>query len=282
MADNVAITAGVGTTIAADEVSDGTLGSVKVQYVKIMDGTLDGTTKATVGAGGLVVDLGANNDVTITSGTVAATQSGTWNITNISGTISLPTGAATQATLLNVETNTDNTVTSLTSIESVIGGVAHDSADSGNPYKIGAKATTALSGLTLVADADRTNLYAGVDGVLLVRPHTNLESQSQEYKTNTDGASTAMTSGFAAPGAGKRLYLTTLILTNSSASYITVDIRDGSAGSVLATFPVPANSGCVCNLPVPIKFSANTAAAFDGSAAATTLSVTMIGFVSKV
>jgi hypothetical protein len=32
-------------------------------------------------------------------GTVAATQSGTWNITNISGTVSLPTGAATEATL---------------------------------------------------------------------------------------------------------------------------------------------------------------------------------------
>lgn len=32
-------------------------------------------------------------------GTVAATQSGTWNITNISGTVSLPTGAATESTL---------------------------------------------------------------------------------------------------------------------------------------------------------------------------------------
>ena len=32
-------------------------------------------------------------------GTVAATQSGTWNITNVSGTISLPTGAATETTL---------------------------------------------------------------------------------------------------------------------------------------------------------------------------------------
>lgn len=34
---------------------------------------------------------------TTITGTVAATQSGTWNITNISGTISLPTGAATAA-----------------------------------------------------------------------------------------------------------------------------------------------------------------------------------------
>lgn len=41
-------------------------------------------------AGALRVDIGTN-------GQVAATQSGTWNITNISGTVSLPTGAATAA-----------------------------------------------------------------------------------------------------------------------------------------------------------------------------------------
>lgn len=50
------ITAGSGTTIAADEVADGTLGTVKVQYVKLMDGTLDGTNKAGVGSNGLKVD----------------------------------------------------------------------------------------------------------------------------------------------------------------------------------------------------------------------------------
>ena len=50
MVDNVAITAGAGTAIAADEVVDGTLGTVKVQYVKLMDGTLDGTAKTTVKA----------------------------------------------------------------------------------------------------------------------------------------------------------------------------------------------------------------------------------------
>lgn len=48
MADNVPITAGSGTTIAADEVVDGTLGTVKAQYVKLMDGTLDGTAKAKI------------------------------------------------------------------------------------------------------------------------------------------------------------------------------------------------------------------------------------------
>src|SRR5512146_1285637 len=34
-----------------------------------------------------------------TSTTWAATQSGAWNITNITGTVSLPTGAATDATV---------------------------------------------------------------------------------------------------------------------------------------------------------------------------------------
>lgn len=52
MADNVAYTAGAGTTIAADEVIDGTLGTVKVQIVKLMDGTLDSANKLVIDANG--------------------------------------------------------------------------------------------------------------------------------------------------------------------------------------------------------------------------------------
>ncbi len=56
------------------------------------------------------------------SGTVAATQSGTWNITNVSGTVSLPTGAATAAnqateisSLATIATNTTNAGTPVVS-----------------------------------------------------------------------------------------------------------------------------------------------------------------------
>jgi len=42
---------------------------------------------------------GANTIGSIANTSFAATQSGTWNVTNISGTVSLPTGAATEATL---------------------------------------------------------------------------------------------------------------------------------------------------------------------------------------
>lgn len=52
-----------------------------------------------------------------TDDVVPVSQSGTWNINNISGTISLPTGAATEATLLDVRTNTSDIVTNTADIE---------------------------------------------------------------------------------------------------------------------------------------------------------------------
>lgn len=69
-----------------------TAGGGSFQPVKVTpSGAL--TVEATVsdGSGPLTVD-----------GTVAATQSGTWNINNVAGTISLPTGAATESSLAAV------------------------------------------------------------------------------------------------------------------------------------------------------------------------------------
>lgn len=51
MSDNVVLPAASGT-VAADEVTDTTLGTVKVQYVKLMDGTLDGTSKTFLNTSG--------------------------------------------------------------------------------------------------------------------------------------------------------------------------------------------------------------------------------------
>lgn len=70
---------------------------------------VSGTVTITDGSGPVTVD-----------GTVAATQSGTWNINNITGTVSLPTGAATEVTLAAVNTKltpatrTHNTIVATT------------------------------------------------------------------------------------------------------------------------------------------------------------------------
>jgi hypothetical protein len=183
----------------------------------------------------------------------------------ITGTVTIA-GAVTQATASSLNAQ-------------VVGAVAHDAADADNPIKVGARATTALHSATLVADADRTNLHAGVDGVVITRPHTNLEGVVTGRAAITDGSSTSV---IAAQGAGVKVYITSVVIANSSATDVTVDLRDGTAGTVIATFPAPAGGGVVLPLTVPIPFSANTAVAADPSASASTVTVTLIGFKSKV
>src|SRR5687768_8299987 len=99
MADNVAITAGSGTTVSTEEVTTLNGGSVSAQHVQRVAAavrTADGTAVDLPGstADGLLVNLGANNDVTVTgtvtvgshavtnAGTFAvqAAQSGTWTV----------------------------------------------------------------------------------------------------------------------------------------------------------------------------------------------------------
>jgi len=225
----------------------------------------DSTGVVSVDDGGssLTVD---NADIT----TIAGAVSGSEMQVDIVG--SLPTGSATIGSI-----NTVFTCNTLTG-----GGVAHGSADSSNPHKIGAKAVTSITDQTLVDDDDRTDLYAGEDGVLITRPHCHLSDVVSEVDTNTDGASTAFASGLAAPGAGIRIYLTKATISNSSSSFRTVDIRDGAAGAVLWTLPVPAEGGVTHTFEPPIPLTANTAVAYDASAATTTLTIAVAGFTSKV
>lgn len=160
------------------------------------------------------------------------------------------------------------------------GAIPHDTADSGNPNKVGFKATTSLAGLTLVGNNDRTDGFAGVDGVQLTRPYCNLEDIVDGNVSITDGSSTEV---IAAQAAGVRTYITSCTITNTSATAVTVTLRDGAAGTVKWTFPVPANtSGVTMNFLVPLRFSAATAVCADPSAAASTITVSLNGFKSKV
>lgn len=105
MADNVAVTAGSGTSIAADEVVDATLGTVKVQYVKLMDGTLDGTTKATVDGNGLDVDVTRIGGQTpaFGSGVTGSTVLRTTLATDSAGIIATGTAGSASSQVITVQ-----------------------------------------------------------------------------------------------------------------------------------------------------------------------------------
>lgn len=159
----------------------------------------------------------------------------------------------------------------------VVGHLAHDAADAGNPIKIGGKAVSALSGVTLVASADRTDNYSDLDGAQLVRMNGAIGDYVNGNASNTDGSSTQV---LAAAAAGIKHYITDITITNTSASNIYVELKDNT--TVKWTFPVPANGGVTHHFATPIGGTAATAWNFDPSAAATTVYCSVSGFKSKI
>lgn len=161
------------------------------------------------------------------------------------------------------------------------GQVAHDAADSGNPLKVGFKAETSPKGITVVADGDRTDGYADADGLQLVKLNTTGADLLSERISNTNGTSTAFTNFSAV--ASTYNYVTAISCFNSSSTTGYVDFRDGTAGTILWTMALPAGSGStIANAAPMFKTSANTALAFDVSAALTTVYISVSGFQSKV
>lgn len=161
------------------------------------------------------------------------------------------------------------------------GNYAHDSADGGNPVKIGSKAKAALSAITLVAGDDRSDAFSDLDGAIIVRDGCPLGDRLSERVSNTDGASTAFTN-FAAVSNVKN-YVTGYSVHNASATGGFIDFRDGTSGAVLWTVSIPAGGGANLVSKAPLfNTSANTALAFDVSAALTTVYISVTGFKSKI
>ena len=125
-------------------------------------------------------------------------------------------------------------------------------------------------------------LFADSDGILIVKTATSGADRISERVSNTDGAATAFTTFSAVASTFNNV--TQITVHNSHATtngY--VDIRDGAAGSVIWTIPAPATGGATIHFNPPLKQpTANTALAFDVSAAITTIYISVNGFQSKV
>ena len=158
--------------------------------------------------------------------------------------------------------------------------MAHDAAAAGNPVQVGVRATNSVEGLTQVANADASFVSSDLNGCIITREHTTLEEIITERVSNTNGTSTAF-SNFAAAGSGKHNYITTISIYNSSSTDGYVDFRDGTGGSVIFTAPAPQTGGSVITFPVPLKFAANTAVAFDVSGALSTVYISVVGFQAQ-
>lgn len=241
---------------------------------------------ATVGDNPTAINTGTVSDgcLRVTLATDVALPAGTNAIGKLAANSGVTIGAVELAASQTLATvTTVSTVTTCSTVLTLTGSsVAHDSADSGNPHKIGARAAATLSDDTMVANGDRTDAVSDLDGALITRTGFPLGDLISERTTNTDGTSTAF-ANFGAT-ASARNYVTAISLFNSSATAGYVDFRDGTAGSVLFTVAIPAGGGAViANGGVPLfRTTANTALAFDVSAALSTVYLSVTGFKSKV
>jgi len=127
----------------------------------------------------------------------------------------------------------DNTAIALR----IIGNVASDAADSGNPLKVGGIART--TNPTAVADADRIDAFFDDLGRQVI------VSASRDLVTsnNITLTSTTETTLLAAGGAGVFHDAALITLSNTSSTAVRVDIRDSTAGSVLFSMFLAADGG---------------------------------------
>jgi hypothetical protein len=238
--------------LAVRQDTDGTLAGTTGDYaplqvdangalkVEIFDGgdshTVDGTVTANAGTGTFTV----TDDGSFTLAANSGVDIGDVTINNGSG-----------AGAVNIQDG-GNSIT-VDGAVSAAGDVAHDSADSGNPVKIGAVART--SHPSAVSDADRVNAYADDLGRLVVQPFVPRDLLTHNQITLTDTTETTL---IGAGGSGVFRDLVWLFMTNTSATQVRVDIRDSTSGTVRLSIAL-AVSGGGANVTIPIQLTQGTA-----------------------
>jgi acyl dehydratase len=140
------------------------------------------------------------------TGTVAATQSGAWNITNVSGTVSLPTGASTDSTLGTMSAKLPASLGQKAMAASMSIVVASDQAAIPVSLSTPSQATYSAVALGIVPAASATDVFTitgsasktisitaiSIDGLATTSGAMKMQLMKRS-SANTGGTSTAVT-----------------------------------------------------------------------------------------
>jgi len=288
VADNVAITAGSGTNIATDEIT-GTLEHAQIIKLAIAaDGSR--TLIPADGTDGLLVNLGANNDVSVASIAAGDNNIGNVDIVTVPAPLST-TGGGTEATALRVTVATDST-----GVLSVDDNGASLTVDNGGTFatQIDGAALTALQLIdnpVLVDDTAFTPASSSVTMAGFVLDDTATGSvaegdggaarmtadRRQIVQLGESGAKDVVGGGsktdttdqsIMAALASNFNYLCWLTVYNASATNTFATLKDGA--TTRAIIPLPAFGGAVLNWPRGLRSTSNTAWNVAAGASVTT------------
>lgn len=179
------------------------------------------TRLATLSAKTADYDTGAGSDTVAMVGVAFPASGGA-----VAGFTTSNPGQVSMATGLN---STDDTV-------GVVGTVAHDGVDSGNPVKVGFKART--TNPTAVSDGDRADATSDKIGRQVVVIGQVRDLRASQRAVMTDTTETTIVTAAASVFHDLR----GLILANGSTTDVEVDIRDDTGGTVIMTFAVKAGT----------------------------------------
>jgi hypothetical protein len=290
MADNVAITAGSGTTIAADDVGAGVL----VQRVKATWGP-DGTANDTDVATGkpLPTQLRSPTGVDLT-GSAGTASAAVLTVQGIASGVAQPVSLATAPALVassaiignvRVDQTTDGTTNKVAADLRLAGTAAATGAGATGATVLRTTLATDSPGIIAVGTAGTPSAnVVTMQGAASMTPLTAQLSETGNLVSGTITTAmtgTTSTSLVAAPGASLRNYITTFIVSNSHATVGTdVIIQDGSGGTTLMTIPAAAvYGGAVITLPAPLRQpTANTALYCANVTTGASTKVSAVGF----
>ena len=211
--------------------------------------SIDGKT-ATLVSGRVPVDpSGVTSPVSFTrlasaTDSVAATQSGTWDVTNVSGVVSLPTGASTAAnqttgnsSLSSIDTKTPALVTGRVPVDG--SAVTQPISAASLPLPAGAATQATLSSIDAKFSALGQNTMSASTPVVLSSNHSDIsvKNKSSSFSNITTTGTTTIKSG---AGIFRRL-----VINTKGVSSNTFTIYDNTAGSgtVIATVDTVNSTG---------------------------------------
>ena len=179
-------------------------------------------------------------------------------------------GAGVQVPLVKLDVGADGASSLVTGAVGVpiIGTIADDAADSTPPVKVGGVARTANR--TAVATGDRVDSTFDDLGrqVMVLNNVRDLVVQATTTIANTTETT------ILAAAASTFHDLTSLTITNATATAVTCTLRDVAAGSAVAIFDLAASGGITIPFPVPFKqTTVNTAWTLQLSAGSITVHV---------